>query len=216
MLIENDSKLVMIGDSISDCGRAKPVGEGLFGAAGNGYINLVDAVLRAFHPEKNIRVVNMGTSGDTVRELKMRWQTDVFDLNPDWVSIYIGINDIWRQYDCPMMKETHVYIDEYRETLDQLVKKTKERVKGIVLITPHFMELNKNDAMRASIDEYGSVVKEISKKYDTVLVDAQAAFDEILKHCHPAALAWDRVHPNTAGHMVIARAFLNAIGMEWE
>ena len=37
MLIESGSKLVMIGDSITDCGRAQPVGEGLFGAIGNGY-----------------------------------------------------------------------------------------------------------------------------------------------------------------------------------
>jgi len=28
MLIEPGSKLVMIGDSVTDCGRARPVGEG--------------------------------------------------------------------------------------------------------------------------------------------------------------------------------------------
>jgi len=36
-----------------------------------------------------------------------------------------------------------------------------------------------------------------------------------LKHNHPAAYAGDRVHPNLTGHMVIARAFLNAVGFEW-
>ena len=37
-------KLVILGDSITDCGRARPVGEGLPGALGNGYVNLFDAM----------------------------------------------------------------------------------------------------------------------------------------------------------------------------
>jgi lysophospholipase L1-like esterase len=115
-----------------------------------------------------------------------------------------------------MQPETHVYIDEYKDTLETLVKQTKDKVNGMVLMTPHFIEPNTSDSMRASMDEYGKAVKQIADKYNTVFVDTQAAFDEILKYCHPAALAWDRVHPNTAGHMVIARAFLNAVGMRWE
>jgi lysophospholipase L1-like esterase len=49
-----------------------------------------------------------------------------------------------------------------------------------------------------------------------VLVDTQAAFDAALEHEYPASLAWDRVHPNAVGHMVLARAFLNAVGFEWK
>jgi lysophospholipase L1-like esterase len=29
------------------------------------------------------------------------------------------------------------------------------------------------------------------------------------------ALAWDRIHPNPTGHMILARAFLNAVGYGW-
>ena len=43
-------------------------------------------------------------------------------------------------------------------------------------------------------------------------MDTQAAFGRVLKHRHPMMLAWDRVHPNTAGHAILARAFLEAIG----
>jgi len=43
----------------------------------------------------------------------------------------------------------------------------------------------------------------------------QAAFDRVLEHIYPAAMAWDRVHPDHIGHMIIARAFLNAIGFGW-
>ena len=31
-----------------------------------------------------------------------------------------------------------------------------------------------------------------------------------------SAFAWDRVHSNQAGHMALARAFLQSVGYEWE
>ena len=69
MRLDKHSKLVMIGDSITDAGRTQPAGEGLFGALGNGYVSLVDALLGAAYPDYGIRVVNMGTGGNTVRDL---------------------------------------------------------------------------------------------------------------------------------------------------
>src|SRR3954462_2992704 len=98
MLIQAGQKLVMIGDSITDCERARPVGEGLFGAVGKGYVAMVDAQLMNAFPERSIRVVNMGSSGNTVRDLAGRWQGDILDLRPDWLSVLIGINDVWRQF----------------------------------------------------------------------------------------------------------------------
>lgn len=215
MMIESGGKLVMIGDSVTDCGRARPVGEGLFEALGKGYVSLVDALLQATKPEKKIRVVNMGTSGNTVRDLKARWQTDVIDIAPDWLSIMIGINDVWRQFDTPLQTEWSVPLNEYTETLDELVAQTLPTVKGMVLMAPYFIESNQSDAMRKRMDQYGAAVKAIGKKYNVITVDTQAAFDEALAHMHPMSLAWDRVHPNQIGHMVIARAFLTAVGYRW-
>lgn len=215
MLLEAKSKLVMIGDSITDSDRARPYGEGLFGAIGKGYVSLVDALLTAAYPERGIRVVNMGTSGNTVRDLKERWQTDVLDLKPDWLSIMIGINDVWRQYDLPAQTEQHVYIDEYEETLEALVKRTRPQLQGLVLMTPFYIEPNAADPMRRTMDQYGEAVKKVAIKYDARFVDTQAAFNKVLAHIYPGTLAWDRVHPNMAGHAVLARAFLQAIEYDY-
>ena len=214
MKIAANSKLVFIGDSITDCERTRPVGEGLFGAIGKGYVALVDATLGAVCPEKNIRVVNMGCGGNTVRDLKNRWATDVIALKPDWLAVMIGINDVWRQFDLPKMTEIHVGPEEYAGTLDELVAKTRPLVKGLVLLTPYYMEPNRQDKMRARMDEYGRIVKKIATRHGTVFVDTQAAFDKVLKHIYPATLGWDRVHPTAVGHMVLARAFLAGIGLE--
>lgn len=211
MIIQPNSKLVMIGDSVTDCERARPYGEGLFGAIGKGYVSNVEASIMSKYPERKIRVVNMGTSGNTVRDLKDRWDNDVINLNPDWLSIMIGINDVWRQFDLTLQYESHVYLDEYEITLEDLIVKTKPSLKGLILMTPYYMEPNLNDAMRSKMDEYGNVVKKLSKKYDTYFVDTQAAFDKFFEHYHPNMLAWDRIHPNNIGHMILSNEFLKVI-----
>ena len=209
------TKLVMVGDSITDAGRARPVGEGRGEAIGKGYVMMVEALLGAVYPDQWIRTVNQGISGNTVRDLKARWQTDVLDLAPDWVSVMVGANDVWRQFDSPRQTEKHVLIEEYEKTLDELVLTTLPHVKGMVLITPYYLEASRTDAMRATMDRYGAAVRRLAEKHHTLLVDSQAAFDEVLKTYYPASINWDRVHPDHIGSMVLARAFVNAIGFDW-
>jgi lysophospholipase L1-like esterase len=215
MKLELGQKLLFIGDSITDCERAKPEGEGLFGALGKGYVSYVDGLLQAVYPELGIRVVNKGIGGNTVRDLKQRWQEDVIAQRPDWLSIMIGINDVWRQYDTPFIKEWHVYLEEYEETLRELVAETKPFVKEVVLMTPFYLESNEQDLMRRTMDQYGQIVKKIAEENNCLFVDTQAAFNIVLKDLYSATLAWDRVHPTTAGHMILSRAFLKEIGFEW-
>lgn len=215
MLIEPNSKLVMIGDSITDAGRVQPVAEGLFDPLGRGYVTMVDALISAVYPERKIRVINVGTSGNQTRQLKERWQRDVIDLKPDYVSCMIGTNDVWRQFDLPRITEQHVGPEEYERNLTELIEWTLPAVRRMILMTPFYIEPLRQDAMRARMDEYGAIVKKLAEKYGCVLVDTQAPFDKMLQHMHSAALAWDRVHPNQVGHMVLARAFLNALGFEW-
>jgi lysophospholipase L1-like esterase len=213
MKIAPHSKLLFIGDSITDCERARPVGEGLFGALGKGYVSLVEGLLAAINPAGAIRVVNMGSSGNTVLDLKARWSTDVLDLKPDWLVVMIGVNDVWRQFDLPRQTEIHVSPEVYARTLDELVAATKSKVTGLVLLSPFYIEPNPADAMRARMDEYGMIVKKTAAKHHALFIDTQAAFNAALQHMHANNLAWDRVHPNNIGHAIIARAFLNAVGV---
>lgn len=215
MLLAPDRKIVFAGDSITDCGRTRPVGEGLNNALGNGYVSFVDAFLGATKPELRLRAVNMGESGNTVRELEARWKRDVLDLKPQYVSCMIGINDVWRQFDSPLQKEIHVGPEEYRDTLDRLIASTTPHVERVLVASPFYIEPNKHDAMRARMDEYGSYAREVAIEHGAIFVDVQAAFDGVLKHVHPNALAWDRVHPNATGHAIITRAILKAVGVQW-
>jgi lysophospholipase L1-like esterase len=216
MLLPAHSRLLFIGDSITDAGR-EPMGEPApWGTAGlgRGYVSLVESWLLATRPEARVRVINRGTSGHTVRDLAGRWQTDVLDLKPDTVSVMIGVNDVWRQFDTPLRTETHVLPDEYERTLDDLATRTLATLAAperLLLATPFFFETHRADPMRARMDEYGAIVRRLAAKHRATFVDTQDAIDAVIAHSHPMSLAWDRIHPQPAGHMILARAFLAAL-----
>ncbi|HEY2495222.1 MAG TPA: SGNH/GDSL hydrolase family protein [Paenibacillus sp.] len=217
MQLSKNDTLLFIGDSITDCGRVFPVGEGGFGQLGDGYVTQVDALLNAVYPELSIRTLNTGISGDTIRHLKARWAKDVVDLSPDWLSIMIGTNDVWRQFDNPLNTEDHVYLNEYEQTLRALVDTIRPSLKGLVLMTPYYLEPNLNDPMRATMDIYSGVVKKIADEFNAIVVDTQSAFDSLSEHVYLSSLSnnWDRVHPGQRGHMTLAREFLQAVGFSW-
>ena len=215
MKIHRNSKLVMIGDSITACGRTRPIAEAPRDNLGSGYVSLVDALLSSTYPQYAICVVNTGIGGNTVRDLKTRWQTDVFDLEPDWLSIMIGINDVWRHFDNNPMPAGQVSLEEFERTLDGLVLAARPGLKGLVLMTPYFLEPDRSDPMRTMMDEYRALVAALAGKYEAILVDTQNAFDQAMQNIDPLVLAADRVHPNLTGHMILARAFLKEIDFSW-
>ena len=103
MKIGSGQTLLFQGDSITDAGRGRPVGEGT--KLGGGYPGQVNALLSASYPALKIQVLNAGISGNRVTDLQRRWQSDVLDLKPDWLSVMIGTNDVWRQFDRPNMDD---------------------------------------------------------------------------------------------------------------
>lgn len=213
MKIHPKSKLIMIGDSITDCGRSRMAhGEE---ALGNGYVRLVNSLLAATYPQMGIEILNKGINGNTVRDLKSRWQRDVLDLDPDWLSIMIGINDVWRNFDNWMPNEGQVSIEEYEDSLDEIIGRVSPSLKGLVLMTPYLLQPDRTDPMRVLMDKFGAVVNKLANKYDAIFVDTQAAFDEALVNMDAMDLSEDQVHLNLTGHMILARAFLKAVNYAW-
>ena len=214
MIIQEGSKLLFIGDSITDFNRQRPVGEAPCGL-GDGYVMLLEGMLSAYMPEKKIRVVNTGISGNRIRDLKARWDSDVLELQPDWLAVMIGVNDVWRHFDTPLRPDMRVGEEEYVNTYRELIEKTRDKVKGMVLMTPFYIDFNMEDPMTRMVRTYGKRVRELAEEYGLVYCDVQAEFDEVQKTLHYAAFSADRVHPNPGnpiGHFIIAKAFLKAVG----
>ena len=216
MLFEKNDRILFIGDSIGDYDRVRPVGESA-DSWGTSYVAEIGNMLQAAYPEYRLRIMNVCSSGDQTRDLIRRWETDVIDNKPDWVCMMIGINDVWRIYDCPDRPEMGVGIEEYAQNLEKLITDTLPKVKGMVLMTPYFMELNKEDSMRKTMDRYGAVVKKLGEQYGILTIDVQQMWDDFFKKgdLHPHAVCWDMIHPNTVGRAVLMRTFLKAVGYEW-
>ena len=222
MLLKNFDRIVFAGDSVTDMGSASPVGEGLFDNLGQSYVRRVDNLLGALLPEYRFRITNSGISGNTSRDLKLRFDTDVIDLHPHIVSIMIGINDVWRQFDTPAAFDHQVMLEEYEKNLREMIEKAKGCAREVILMTPYYMEINPQDAMRSRMDEYGAVCKRLASEYALPFVDLQKMFDDYFKTTdehgnythHSTYIAWDRIHPNQIGATLIAKAFLKACGLD--
>ena len=216
MIFQDYDRIVFAGDSVTDMGSAQPVGEGLNDNAGRSYVRIIENMLSAFYAEVRVRVTNAGISGNTSRDLLERFERDVVALNPDWVSICIGINDVWRQFDTPAMPDYQVMPEEYEENLEKMIAMIPKKVKGVFILTPYYMEPNRADKMRARMDEYVAICKKLAEKHSFTLVDFQKVYEDYCKIRHSSYIAWDRVHPNQVGATLMARAFLKTCDFDYQ
>jgi lysophospholipase L1-like esterase len=210
MLFQNYDRIVFAGDSVTDMGSTRPVGEGLFDNLGKGYVRVVENLLSVCYPETYVRVTNSGISGNTSRDLLERFDRDCIDLDPDIVSICIGINDVWRQFDSPAIREQAVLPDEYERNMVAMIEKckAKSKIRHIFILSPYYIEPNREDMMRKRMDEYVEICEKLAKKYGCIFVNFQKMYEDYCKIRHSSYIAWDRVHPNQIGSTLMAKEFL--------
>jgi len=202
----------MIGDSITDCDRVRDAAEGTPDGLGNGYVAITNALLSVEMPARKVLVINRGISGDTIRDLAARWDRDVFALRPDWLTVMIGVNDVWRAFDPEPAKHADaVPPEEYEATYDALLTRTRSRLKGLVLLAPFVVFPDRDDPMRRRVEEFATIVRSLAARHDALFVDTQAAYDRMLAHIDLTQLAPDHVHPTILGHTVISDALLTAL-----
>jgi len=156
MLLEKNDRLIMAGDSVTDCGRLRESLPGGWGSFGDGYVNFVDGFLAAMYPELHLLIGNAGVSGNDIVDLQERYEKDVLAYEPNWVSVMIGINDVWRHYDGMVMPVRKVELATFQRIYESLVVTTleQEQVKGMILISPVMIEANDANPMKCTLREY--------------------------------------------------------------
>ncbi len=208
--LERNDKIVFMGDSITDCGRNSEAHRP-FGA---GYVATIRNLLLARYPGHDFTIVNNGISGNTIRDLKARWEADAIAPQPDLLSVKIGINDVWRFVANRI--DQAVPLDEFEATYRELLRSAREHTKArLILMEPYVLELDASDHFRKLMNTYIPVVAKLAKEFDARLVRTQAAFDTVMSMQPSSFWAGDRVHPGGPGHAVMARAWLKEVGYEF-
>jgi len=203
--LKPNSSIVFIGDSITDAGRL----EAAHKPFGYGYVHFVAYRLLAKYPEYNINIINTGISGDTILDLKGRWEKNCLKHNPDILSVLIGINDVFRQYTGRL--EDAVLLNEYQLTYKRLLSLAKEKNNcQLILMEPFlFCEDKANPAYKA-LQQYIQAVRVLADQFNAVLVPLQELINKKIKEVPPEKFSDDMVHPYLWAHAWIAQQWLEA------
>lgn len=205
MMIKDKTLILFQGDSVTDCGRSRDNDENL----GGGYVNMVASWFSAIYPEKNVKFINRGISGNRIRDLAGRWQEDCLDLKPDWVSILIGINDCWRRYDRNDPTSLEDFERDYRKILTDI----KEHLNAkIILCEPFVLPIPEDRKQwREDLEPKIQVVRGLAREFEAMYIPFDGIFASACMSKEPGFWAADGVHPSQAGHALMARAWLKTV-----
>lgn len=206
-LVRPNDVVLFQGDSITDCGRNRAIADHL----GSGYAQFVAGAVGSDYPEWDVAFLNRGVGGDRVRNLRSRWQEDCLNLQPTVVSIYIGINDTWRRYD----QNDPTSAADFKETYRALIETTKQKLDArLILVEPFVLAVTEDRrAWREDLDPKIHAVRDLAREYGTAYVPLDGLFAQATTRRAPTYWAPDGVHPSLPGHMLIAKAWLQAAGL---
>jgi lysophospholipase L1-like esterase len=208
--LESNDTIVFIGDSITAAERHHQV----YRPLGFGYVHFAGNFLLARHPALNLRIINTGISGDTVIDLKNRWQTDCIAHRPNTLSVLVGINDVWQRTMEADLAPNAAGPDKYEVTYDQLLAQAKEQCRcRLVLMEPFLFCRERGNELYRALMPYVEAVRRLAVKHDAVLVPLQCGIDRQILEIPPERWSEDTVHPYLWAHAWLAQQWLNATGL---
>ncbi len=210
-------KILFFGDSITDMGRSmKETEPSSIWSYGSGYPMFVASSLYREDPLK-YEVINRGISGHRIVDLYARVKKDVWVEKPDVLSILIGINDLWHEFN----NENGVEIDRFEKVYRMLIEDTKKELPEVKIILCEPFVL-KGSATEEHYDgflkvyDYARVVKKIAEEYGCRFLPLQEKFNEAAKKHGVTSYLYDGVHPMVAGATLIADTWLELFKNEVE
>ena len=211
LTLKDNDTIVFIGDSITDVDRRSEHHAPL----GKGYASFAANLIIARHASLSLKLINTGISGNTIRNLKKRWQVDCLDHKPAVLSILIGINDLWRRFDArPEQVPNAVYPEEFEATYRDILREAKASCNPrLVLMEPFMFCSDKTNKMFQGLPPYIEAVRKLAKEFGAIEVPLQTMIDKALTSVPPAKWSGDMVHPATWAHAWIAERWLETTGL---
>ncbi len=209
-VLQDEQTWVCLGDSITE----DP----------GGYVSVCSREIRTRFPERRIKVVNAGVSGNKSGDVLSRLGRDVLSHDPDWVSISVGVNDVWHgfyhfdlerprpAYD----KETGNPLDSFRSDLEDMVRQLLDAKVRILLIAPTPIGDVRTGRENVMLGDYVQSMERLADRYELAYCPMNDLFWQTLAAGRNAnqdfALTTDGVHMNPAGVSMMAVGVLTSLG----
>ncbi|MEM6633167.1 MAG: SGNH/GDSL hydrolase family protein [Bacteroidota bacterium] len=202
--------LLFQGDSITDARRNKKDNQpntphGL----GSGYVNLIASELLGQNVQSDLNIYNRGISGNKVFQLADRWQADCLDIQPDVLTILIGVNDFWHKMKHGYKGTVAIYESDYRKLLEQTLADLPE--VQLILCEPFMIPGGTaiEEGWPEAFAKYQEKARGIAKEFNARFIPYQRIFDEALEDAEVSYWCPDGVHPGPAGNYLMAQAWLD-------
>jgi acyl-CoA thioesterase-1 len=191
--------IVAIGDSITQ---------------GGGYLRDIDAVLAQQYAGLKIhKVVNKGISGQKAEDLAERFDRDVVQLKPAYVTLSIGINDVWHRLGQPHDPKV---LAAYKSNVAGMVDAAQKAGIRVILLTPTLIQEDPKSEGNVRLKQYVAAEREIAAEKKCQLVDLHGMFLTALKKKPAGSGNWltsDGVHMKPLGDAAMAVGVLRALGV---
>jgi len=199
-------RILFQGDSITDAGRDRRNYHNM----GNGYPKYASALIKEAHPDMDLEFINLGIGGNRTDQLFDRLYPDAIALDPDIISILIGINDVWHRYGNARIATTDEQLElNYRTILTEI--KTKTHAK-IMMIAPYLLDCDNKEGIREDLKTALPIIYKLADEFADVFIPLDKHFEEALKtQPEPQFYSGDGVHPNANGAEFIGKIYAEAI-----
>ncbi len=172
----------------------------------------------------SLTVHNAGVSSNTTRDGRKRFQRDVIAHKPRIVVIQFGINDsaidVWRK---PPAAESRVPLAEYEQNLRWMISTLRaQKIKPVLMTTnplrwtsklrdlygkPPYRPDDADGFDAPALARYNEAIRTLAKELNVPLVDVH----EAMAAKNPDGLLLDGMHPNDAGHKIVAELLVPVI-----
>ena len=196
-------KILFQGDSITDCGRNRSDYHDL----GNGYPRYSAELIAQVYPETDFEFINLGISGNQTKDLVERLQSDFIDIQPDFVSIHIGINDTWHRASERNWLGNDVFEAQYRKVLTEIKEKTNAK---ILIIEQFLLPVDDKAFFREDLNGKIDITRALAREFADYYIPLDGLMAQACVGNSEYHWSDDGVHPNENGARFIADLYIDA------
>jgi len=202
-VVEKGDRVIVVGDSITEQKQ---------------YSKFIEDYLTMCVPQLDLWVFQLGWGGETAGGFVGRMDQDLFPFKPDVITTCYGMNDGgYRAYEEGIGKE-------YRAQMQRILDAAKQAGATVVVGSPGVVDTKTwrgpADVYNDNLAHLRDIARDLAKNADMPFANVHDAMMDVMKKAKAAygedyhVGGGDGVHPAPNGHLVMAYAFLKAMGFD--